>query len=682
MTRRILAPILLVAAGMASSGALMAKVPDLGAATSVQPERERHLVLNGDFELVSAANPTLPQGWTWGKWQGNTAEGQLDAAVAHGGKSSFRLRNQKPVSGTFGWLTQLLPTLAPNTEYELSFWAKAEENVGGWVALEITEPYRKTSRRELILSGAGRRAAEGATYDWRKFSLVFNTGEDLDWTILICADGMIKDLWVDDIALTKVSPAPPAARRTAKPTHGSGDAVNVKDFGAIGDRVTDDTAAIQTALDSLGAAGGTVLLGNGRYLTGTIVIPENVGLVGDQQSPELQYDMVKQVCDYYQLGSQLCLKPGCSVLMRQCSSLQNCLVIRAGLPLLATNDEEAGKLVAAFSGRGIIANESMTLIRNCLILGFDLGICSTGMSGYQSANGGKGRMIIERCRIDANNGIDWYHSGDVSHLDTVHCWGCLTATVPGVTGKNLIRKGTGIRLRRHEWTQLTNCFCWGFQTDFACEDSSAVAFLHCQADHGAPNEGTVGFAITGSSELISMLGCTTITQQTGVLVDMTGRAGGFQNNLRIESCVFANALGIDVRKGSLIAVGNSFVRAAAIQTGPEADPPIIIGNLFDECATPLALDSKTLPKANVLGNNLRNCKSPLGAIFNAPVVYPRFTVAELPTAASAGPGATVFVTDAPDGPGLAVSDGTNWTMLARSGILPAPKPGPGPERQP
>ena len=679
MIKRILASVLLVAIGMGCSGALMAKVPDPGVATSGQPERESHLVLNGDFELASAANPALPQGWTWGRWQGNTAEGQLDATQTHGGKLSFRLRNPEPVPGTFGWLTQLLPTLEPNTDYVLSFWAKAEENAGGWVALEITEPYRKSSRREIILSGAGRKAAEGATYDWRKFSLVFNTGEDLDWTILICADGKVNNLWVDDFALTKAAPAKPSPRPAVRPpTHGAGDAVRVKDFGAIGDRVTDDTAAIQAALNSLGAKGGTVLLGNGRYLTGTIVIPENVGLVGDQQSPEQQYDVVKQVCDYYQLGSQLCLKPGCSVLMRQCSSLQNCLVIRAGLPLLATNDEEAGKLVAAFSGRGVIANESMTLIQNCLILGFDLGICSTGMSGYNSANGGKGRMIIERCRIDANNGIDWYHSGDVSHLDTVHCWAFLTATVPGVTGKNLIRKGTGIRLRRHEWTQLTNCFCWGFQTDFACEDSSAVAFLHCQADHGAPNEGTVGFAITGSSELVSMLGCTTITQQTGVVMDLTGwPKTGLQNNVRIEGCVFANALGIDVRKGSLIAVGNSFIRAAGIQTGPEADPPIIIGNLFDECGTPLTLDGKTLPKANVLGNNFRNCKSPIGAIFNAPVVYPRFTVAELPTAASAGPGATVFVTDAPDGPGLAVSDGTNWTMLARAGVLPAPKLGAG-----
>lgn len=42
--------------------------------------------------------------------------------------------------------------------------------------------------------------------------------------------------------------------------------VNVKDYGAVGDGVTDDAAAIQSALDSISVTGGVVFFPNGTYL--------------------------------------------------------------------------------------------------------------------------------------------------------------------------------------------------------------------------------------------------------------------------------------------------------------------------------------------------------------------------------------------------------------------------------
>lgn len=46
------------------------------------------------------------------------------------------------------------------------------------------------------------------------------------------------------------------------------DWVNVKDFGAVGDGVKNDTVAIQKAIDSLGDAGGTVYIPRGNYFIG------------------------------------------------------------------------------------------------------------------------------------------------------------------------------------------------------------------------------------------------------------------------------------------------------------------------------------------------------------------------------------------------------------------------------
>jgi len=59
--------------------------------------------------------------------------------------------------------------------------------------------------------------------------------------------------------------------------------VSVKDFGAIGDGVTDDTVAIQAAVDSFGSNGGTVFFPSGQYsISSTIAITkDNVWLQGD-----------------------------------------------------------------------------------------------------------------------------------------------------------------------------------------------------------------------------------------------------------------------------------------------------------------------------------------------------------------------------------------------------------------
>lgn len=57
--------------------------------------------------------------------------------------------------------------------------------------------------------------------------------------------------------------------------------VSVRDFGAVGDGKTDDTAALQRALDAAAGSRATVLVPAGTYLCSTLTVPSHVTLQGE-----------------------------------------------------------------------------------------------------------------------------------------------------------------------------------------------------------------------------------------------------------------------------------------------------------------------------------------------------------------------------------------------------------------
>ncbi len=89
------------------------------------------------------------------------------------------------------------------------------------------------------------------------------------------------------VALLTATAFPRANR--AQPTSTSGVAegiVSAKVIGAKADGVTDDTAALQKALDEASRTGGRVWLPPGRYLVkGSLRVPPGVTLQGAMESP-------------------------------------------------------------------------------------------------------------------------------------------------------------------------------------------------------------------------------------------------------------------------------------------------------------------------------------------------------------------------------------------------------------
>ena len=57
--------------------------------------------------------------------------------------------------------------------------------------------------------------------------------------------------------------------------------LNARDFGALGDGQTDETTALQRALDAAAKSGETVYLPAGVYPCSTLRLAPHVGLCGD-----------------------------------------------------------------------------------------------------------------------------------------------------------------------------------------------------------------------------------------------------------------------------------------------------------------------------------------------------------------------------------------------------------------
>jgi hypothetical protein len=84
------------------------------------------------------------------------------------------------------------------------------------------------------------------------------------------------------------------------------ESVSVKDFGAVGDGVTDDTAAIQAAIAAVkNDGGGTVFFPFGTFLCSSkLIVPSGVELLGSERT---ETDATRDACVIY-TGSDACIE--------------------------------------------------------------------------------------------------------------------------------------------------------------------------------------------------------------------------------------------------------------------------------------------------------------------------------------------------------------------------------------
>jgi hypothetical protein len=346
------------------------------------------------------------------------------------------------------------------------------------------------------------------------------------------------------------------------------DVVNVKDFGAVGDGITNDRAAIQLAIDSLGSAGGTVLIPNGMKclidLNGLIVKP-NVSLVGPHKFVGSPQD--NSSAPYNNIGGAIVLDAGTvgvSIYMQGGSSISGLLIYRKGMVFPVQN-------ASAFTGTAIIASDDDVAVSHCMILGFNKAYYSTGHQ----------RARIDYVYMDNVNGIEIDNCLDVFYISNCHAWPF--ASIAWGPGSIIVRNGTAYRFsNRTDWGKISNCFSYGYLTGLDADDVfTSISIVNCSFDNnlglwsGIDLTNLTAIKIRKQSGDVRVIGCQCSAHTTGIYIDNTfangcttingssitnGTNGVFleNGNATITNCYFSQLVNsVNIQKSSSYVIFNN-----------------------------------------------------------------------------------------------------------------------------
>ena len=370
---------------------------------------------------------------------------------------------------------------------------------------------------------------------------------------------------------------------------------SVKNYGAVGNGITDDTAAIQAAINAAYAAGGGVVdCTGGRWLidSADLIVKQGVTLQGPYldlgEAQGHNWDALESV---FIVNSSYTIR-----LAQKFSAIKGMGIFRKGLTN-PTSLAQATVAVAAFAGKAITVgygaynDANDTYVGYCLVLGFQ----------YAYYNVLNERPRIEYLMGDNTNGIYMDTILDMNQLVGCHFFPFITThnswTFDGDAGwrrqgkaycfgKGYVSGYTGV-----DWGQAVDCFSYGYDIGFEINGSQDVELLNCGAD-GYRNNNTysIGYNIIGPSRGCNLIGCKSAAKYRSVVVNLTDGGSGDSNQLcaKITGGNFwANSLGVGgihvyVVNGYAILSGgvNLFDGQYGVTTESTAKTVSVVGNIF------------------------------------------------------------------------------------------------------
>lgn len=275
-----------------------------------------------------------------------------------------------------------------------------------------------------------------------------------------------------------------------------GDPYSVKWFGAAGITASVDTLAFQAALNTLGAAGGTVVMPAGiSYLINSITIPPGVTLKGPFS--EIGAPGASNFSPPYGALSSLRMTAGNTITLSGGGCIDGVFLAPSGMTFPQTT-------AANFAGTAITAAGDDVTLKNSMIFGFALAFTATNW----------GRVRIRNCNMDNLSCIYINNSEDVCHLDAIHCWPFATIQQGGLA-VNLQRSGTAYEMVNCvDDTKIIGCFSYGYDVGFDISGCDDVQLIGCTADNTQTGFG-IGFEIVGSSTETVLIACQASAQIIG-----------------------------------------------------------------------------------------------------------------------------------------------------------------------
>jgi len=527
---------------------------------------------------------------------------------------SFRVTNNKgeqvfsdlnytdPTSNAGSTYQQVITAIAGQTVFNLSrTYIPGTNNLFVYrngLRLIVGQDYNETGYSQVTLTDGADNGDE----------FVFDIGYNYDSAASVDAQDVTYKLPAVDSVFTNVE---------AKPS----ETVSVKDFGAVGDGTTDDTAAIQAAIDYVASIkGGTVTFTERHLIDGVLTVKDYVSLQGPLGMPDELLPAVS--ADYDSQSGVLILNQTATIYTNDGASVCNCLIIRKGLNLPFADAAAATAGIAAFAGTALTVAGAGSYFHHLLILGFNQAIYS---NAYE-------RIRCEYVLGDCTNGIHLREVYDIAYVENCHFWPWTTTHNTWTIGSPAVllkRSGTAYKFSDVcDWGKLTNCFSYGYEVGFAVQSCDHVNIIGCGADHYSPdtNSTSVGFAITGTSENTLLLGCQAASQSSGVVINTTEPIT--VNSHRIQSCNFweNDSSAIAVVRGRAIISGCEMKSTVAAANGivlyDTSDGITATGNDFSSFATTVAFvgasSAAVLRKSTFHANRFTNCIDVTGQTLSIP----------------------------------------------------------------